>query len=691
VEHLLASDDTFESAQLAVEWLGEHAGAPRALCAAAMGDGTRLIGIGGFGLPPFLVTEFSVDLDDGDNVLFDALGAKTPTLVKASAGRTRSPRTPFGSSAFTIHPLVGVRDAIEARVGILLTDPIDPRHAQDVAWLVSVLSQKLIRLREHKLAIDSEKKLSRERALLHGVLDAVSDPIILTDAEGRLLIANRRAEALFAATENESEGRRRAIALNNMLFSSALSQRAFSTERRREMPLVDPNEGSDLLFELMTTPVHDPREGIGYASILRNVTDLRRATEEIEENYRRLRIAEAHVRAERDRLDLIIDSVADPILVTDPSGNIVLMNAPAERLFTVTPGASDEATRSVRANDAHFSSFVSNLFFAVNEPRYRGEVGLVDPTSGDSMPVEAIAGKILSEHGEVTAVVTILHDRREAIERADLYEQLKQASSQLEERVRAATAELLEQNELLQRQRLELEQASALKSQFLANMSHEFRTPLNAILGYTSMLLQGIGGELDAQQRKMLSRVDSNGKSLLSIINDILDISRIEAGKMPLRLEEFRVQDLVREVVSELEPIIARTKVSVVTDFDDVAAMQSDRQKVKQVVLNLLTNALKFTPSGTITVAVRSKNGGRDVQVSVRDTGIGIAKDDAAKIFEDFRQADSSPTRAYGGAGLGLAICRRLATMLDGKITMTSEVGKGSTFKLVVPRRRKRR
>ena len=135
------------------------------------------------------------------------------------------------------------------------------------------------------------------------------------------------------------------------------------------------------------------------------------------------------------------------------------------------------------------------------DQRRVGEIGLIDPKTGEAMPVEAIAGKILSEHGELTAVVTILHDRREAIEKANLYEQLKQASDELERKIQAATADIAQQNELLRRQAIELEQASALKSQFLANMSHEFRTPLNAMLGYTSMLLQGVAGPLDAARQ----------------------------------------------------------------------------------------------------------------------------------------------------------------------------------------------
>jgi PAS domain S-box-containing protein len=533
-----------------------------------------------------------------------------------------------------------------------------------------------------------------ERRLLRRIINAVADPILLTDMEGQLLTANTRAEQLLVAGEDASEGRRRAVELNRHLFATALASYTSggaSEVRRREVPLVDPQEGTDLLFEIICTPVPESEGGPGVVSVLRNVTDLGRATRALGESYRRLRATEQEARSERHRLDLVLDSVADPVLLTDAAGELVLMNDPAEKLLSVPPGGGEAAQRRVRSNDAQLSSLLSNLLGHPATRRWRGELSLVDPTTGAALPMEAVASRVLSERGEATSIVTILHDRSEAREKARLLERLKAVSGELEAKVHAATAELAEQNEKLRRQAIQLEQASAAKSQFLANMSHEFRTPLNAILGYTHMLLQGVSGELTPPQKKNLTRIDSNGRHLLEVINEILDITRIEAGRMPLNLSEFQLPELLQEVMAEMDPIIQRSKLAVSTSLPPkLPALTGDRQKVKQIVLNLLSNALKFTHEGSVRVEVGYQPSSSQVTVAVTDTGIGIAPVNQEKIFEDFQQVDSSPTRAYGGTGLGLSICRRLAAMMDGRITVQSELGKGSTFTLHFPRRVRR-
>ena len=690
LEFLLVTHDVGECAERAVEWLATHAGVRHALCAAVDAGNANLVGLAGHGLGRFTPSDFRLEVDQRGHPLVNVLTRLQPTVIPQN-GYTESVAIP--QVPYLAVPLHGPVVDEEPRLGVLLVNPVLPRVVREARWVADVLGPRIAHLRAYRGYAENQRRLDRDRNLLQAVIDAVSDPILLTDPEGRMLIANNGAERLFASKEGESEGRQRAVALNNMLFSAALSwSAAAAAPLRRELLLVDPNEGADLLFELISAVVMDTAHGTGVVSILRNVTDLRRATEEVEDNYRRLRETEAEMRVERDRLNLIIDSVADPILVTDVGGAIIMMNDPAERLFTPPKDAPEEAVLRVGANDAHFSSFVANLLFSGETMRYRGDITLTEPLTGRTDPFEAVAGKILSEHGELIGVVTILHDKAEALERERLYEQLKLASSELEDKVAQATAELVRQNELLWRQHIQLEQASALKSQFLANMSHEFRTPLNAILGYTSMLLQGVaGGEMAPPQKRNLARVDSNARHLMGLINDILDISRIEAGKMPLHATDFKVADLVGEVMAEVEPIIARTKVKVETDVAATASkLFADRQKLKQIVLNLLTNALKFTPDGAVSVVARYRPASDEVSIAVIDTGIGIAPADQEKIFEDFQQADTSPTRQYSGAGLGLSICRRLADMMDGRITLQSQVGKGSTFTLVLPRQAKR-
>jgi len=687
VEFLLTSVDVQESARRAVDWLVAHAPVTEAAVLVAEAQSNQMLLVAEHGISTGAIMDFSLGRDDASHPLIESLNSPHAVYVEDLSPHHRGP---LSSRAFHAIPLRA--DADETGQGLLLVAGIGPALVPEAEWMGRTLGKQVSRLLGRQLL--AETRFGQERMLLYSIINAVTDPILLTDTEGKLIIANSHAEKLFAAPEEASEGWRRAAGLNNMLFSAALSTNAVGMTElaRRELLLVDPLEGSDLLFELLSSRAKDERQGTYVVSILRNVTDLARAKEEIEESYRTLRVAQAEVRDERHRLDLIIDSVADPILVTDQEGDIVLMNTPAERLFNA-PGIDDEtALRRVRANGANLTSFVSNVLTRSGEQRYRGEIQLGDPVTGRPLPVEALAGTILSEQGELMWVVTILHDLTEAIEKARLYEQLKQASVELERKVTEATAELAEQNELLRRQHIALEQASALKSQFLANMSHEFRTPLNAILGYTHMLLNNVTGQVTDPQRKSLTRIDSNARHLLALINDILDITRIEAGRMPLNATTFGVGELFDEVQAELEPIIKRSNLAVSTRVrGNVPKLRTDRQKVKQIVLNLLSNALKFTPAGSVTMTAAFDARAKQVDIAVKDTGVGIPVDDQVKVFEDFRQLDSSPARGYGGTGLGLSICRRLAHILGGSIDLLSTPGRGSVFTLRLPAKAKRR
>ena len=690
-EGLLAEQDVRSCTVLALRWLARHTGLQRGLVALVDGETGRLAGLAGHGLPPDEVDAFKLDLGDANHPLVLALGASEPLAIQAGLGPRRAIETTLGAGPLHAVPLARVEPGELGPGLLLLTTATDDPLPDEVLWAAELLGTRVTSLLYRRAQVD-ERRHKRERSWLVGVLNAVTDPILMTDGDGRILIANAGAERLLTGDEKLSEGWRRAVALNNMLFSASLFKTTEgSAPTRQELLLVDPVEGQDLLFEVLRSPMRIKRGELGYVSVLRNVTDLRQAGEELEENYRRLRAAEARTRGERDKLDLILNSALDPILVSDPTGAIVLMNPPAERMFTAASrGADPEAERRVQANDAVLSSFLASAY-ATGDLRARGELSLTEPETGATVPVEAISAKLLSKHGEDTGVVTILHDLTDAVEKERLFEQVKRHSEDLHERVRDATAELAEQNELLRRQALELEQASAMKSQFLANVSHELRTPLNAILGYTHLMLEGVSGEISTSQRDKLGRVDSNARHLLSVINDLLDIARIESGKMPIQVERLRLPELIDEVMREVEPLIARTSLQVERELaPDVPEIKSDRQKVKQIVLNLLSNALKFTPQGSVAIRVAYHPGEDQISVAVADTGIGISEENQKNIFEAFLQADSSYARRQGGTGLGLSICRRLATLLDGDISLVSRLGEGSTFTLWLPRRQQR-
>jgi GAF domain-containing protein len=230
----------------------------------------------------------------------------------------------------------------------------------------------------------------------------------------------------------------------------------------------------------------------------------------------------------------------------------------------------------------------------------------------------------------------------------------------------------------------QLEVASQHKSQFLANMSHELRTPLNAILGYTELILDNIYGEAPEQMRSVLERVQTNGKHLLGLINDVLDMSKIEAGQVTLSLSDYSLEELIRGVYVAVEPLATQKNLALRTTIEPgLPVGHGDERRLAQVLLNLVGNAIKFTEAGE--VAIEASHSDALFRVAVRDSGPGIAAADQAKIFEEFQQVDNTPTRQKGGTGLGLAISKRIVEMHGGSILVDSEPGKGSTFTIRLP------
>jgi signal transduction histidine kinase len=230
----------------------------------------------------------------------------------------------------------------------------------------------------------------------------------------------------------------------------------------------------------------------------------------------------------------------------------------------------------------------------------------------------------------------------------------------------------------------QLEVASQHKSQFLANMSHELRTPLNAILGYTELMADGIYGQLPEKTMGVLKRLESNGRHLLGLINDVLDLSKIEAGQLTLDLSDYSLEDIAQTVRSTLEPLAADKKLAFKVDVSaKMPAGHGDGRRLTQVLINLVGNAIKFTDAGEVVITGAATDG--SFHLSVRDTGPGISAADQAKLFQEFQQADNAITRKKGGTGLGLAISKRIVEMHGGKIWLESQVGQGSTFSFTIP------
>jgi signal transduction histidine kinase/DNA-binding response OmpR family regulator len=261
---------------------------------------------------------------------------------------------------------------------------------------------------------------------------------------------------------------------------------------------------------------------------------------------------------------------------------------------------------------------------------------------------------------------------------------LQQVHRELEQRVQARTAQLAAANTALELQNREVERATRLKSRFLASMSHELRTPLNAIVGFSDLLAEGVPGELNPKQKRFVNHIKEGSAHLLQLINDILDLSKIEAGQLELHCEYFHVKDALPEVLSTIRPLAMAKNIQVEHMLEIDRPAYADRVRFKQILYNLLSNAVKFTPQrGRISIACAEDED--FVSISVSDTGIGIRAEDQAVVFEEFRQVEGGKDSTQEGTGLGLAITKRLVEQQGGKISLVSELGKGSRFSFTLP------
>ena len=312
----------------------------------------------------------------------------------------------------------------------------------------------------------------------------------------------------------------------------------------------------------------------------------------------------------------------------------------------------------------------------ISEPVVRLAQTVRVVSSEKNYSIRAVA---TGSHDEVSTLIGAFNEMLAQIQERDAA--LQQAHAELERRVEERTAQLAAANKELELKNREVERATKLKSQFLASMSHELRTPLNAIIGFSDLLVDKGAGPLTDKQGRFVGHVRDGARHLLQLINDILDLSKIEAGQLDMHYEDIQIHDALPEVLSTIRPLSMSKNITVEQNLDLDARVRADRVRFKQILYNLLSNAVKFTPKGgRVTIECKKKD--NFISISVSDTGVGIRPEDQAMIFEEFRQVEGNTQE---GTGLGLAITKRLVEQQGGRISLESEFGKGSRFSFTLP------
>jgi PAS domain S-box-containing protein len=431
--------------------------------------------------------------------------------------------------------------------------------------------------------------------------------------------------------------------------------------------------GRKILVSLSLSPIVDSTgKTIGIAKIARDVTERTEAAQALAESKARLTEQEANARAEmlaERKFRELLENAPDAILQVDPSGAILIANRTAEKLFCYTReeliGQNvdllvPEANRA--AHPAHRRSFAAA---GVARPMGLALDLFAQRKDGTRFPVEISLSPMNTENGvHVTAVIRDVTERKLT-----------------EQRVRALQESYMTE---LEARHKEAERLNQLKSEFMASISHELRTPLHTIIGFTELMQEEGEGPLNFKQRRFMHHIHVDSEHLLGLINDVLDLSRIEAGGLHLRTEPVRLLLIVAESINAIQPYADSRSVAIIMGADIDFSVIADPMRLRQIFYNLLSNGAKFTqPGGEVHVdAVVQEN---TVKITVSDTGLGIPAEECTRIFEKFYQVGLTPVGVREGTGLGLAICKQLVEMQKGTIWVESELGKGSKFHFTLP------